>query len=127
MFQKYFSLFQKPKYKIWKTMILLIVAYGYQTCFLDSEKVLDVREVCSNKVPSILSPNKEEKQENILHFNRQIWPQAFPCAQFPIYNSLYIIPVDVTIQATDRVVKQAIKMSYVILHYIRSWRLIKGK
>jgi hypothetical protein len=38
-------------------MILLIVAHGYQTCFLDSEKELDVREVCGNTVPSTLNPN----------------------------------------------------------------------
>jgi arginine utilization protein RocB len=90
-------------------MILLIVAQGYQICFLDSEKELDVREVCGNTVPSILKLNKEEKQENVLFFNRQIRPQPFLCAQSSVYNSLNIIPVDVTIQATDRVVKQAIK------------------
>jgi hypothetical protein len=92
-------------------MILLIVAHGYQTCFLDSEKEFDVREFCGNTVPSTLNPNKEEKQENILPFNRPIRPQPFPYARSPIYNSLNIIPVDVTIQATDRVVKQAIKIS----------------
>jgi len=86
-------------------MILLIVAHGYQTCFLDFEKELDVREACGNTMPSILNPNQEEKEEDILPFNRQIRPQTFPCAQSPIHNSLNIIPFDVTIQVTESVVK----------------------
>jgi len=60
---------------------------------------------------SILNPNKEEKQEDILPFNRKIRPQPFPCAQSPIHNSLKIIPFDVTNQATDSVVKQTKKTS----------------
>lgn len=87
-------------------MFLLIVAHGYQTSFLDFEKELDVREACGNTMPIILNPNKEEKQEDILPFNRQIRPQPFPCAQSPIHNSLNIIPLDITIQVTDSVVKK---------------------
>jgi len=41
-------------------MILLIVAHGYQTCFLGFEKELDIREACGNTMPSILNPNKEK-------------------------------------------------------------------
>jgi hypothetical protein len=110
-FQKYLSPFQKPKYKMWKTMILVIVAHGHQTCFLDFEKEHDIREACGNTMPIILNSNKEEKQENKLTFNRQIRPRPFPCAQFPVHNSLNIIPFDVTNPATDSVVKQTIKIS----------------
>jgi len=53
---------------MWKTMVLLIVAYGYQTCFLDFEKELDIRKDCGNTVPSILNPSKKRKSGRYITF-----------------------------------------------------------
>jgi hypothetical protein len=88
----------------------------------------DIREACGKTIPIILNSNKEEILQDKLPFNRQIRPRPFTCAQFPVYNSLNIIPFDVTNPATYSVIKQNHKnILSAILHYIRSWLLIQGK
>jgi hypothetical protein len=75
---------------MWKTIILLVVEHGYQTCFLDFEKELDTIETCGNAMPGILNPNKEENKEDILPLNLKIRPRPVPCAHTPIHNSINI-------------------------------------
>jgi len=79
--------------------------------FLILRKNLMLERFVGTQCQVFWTPNKEEKQEDILPFNGQIRPQPFPCAQSPIHNSLNIIPFDVTIQVIDSVVKQTIKIS----------------